>query len=242
MFVRKICFVLAAILVSSSALPSPAQKLVVIDVTQSKTRPGTTSAYGETEWDFNRVVGADLDAALRARGFATRVVIADANSRAELSIVDRMKQFAGASLVVSVAGDSMPGHYYKYWNASGRRTAYVDRFSGYSVSVSKVAQSEDSLLCGVAIASALRLSGYRSSDHRPELVVVGDHAAAIADADGPVFFDESYSPLKLASVPIVLLEAGVLQNPDDETLLRQVPYRKAMLDKVAAGIVGCLGN
>lgn len=232
----------ATILFILAASAYAAERLVVIDVTQSKAKPGTTTAYGESEWNFNRVIAADLEQALRSHRMRTRLVLADGATSTDLSNNERLKEFSGADLVISIAGEAMPNQFYRFWNVSGHRTAYVDRFTGYSVSVSRSAQSPLSLLCGSAVATALNMSGYASSDHLLEGVISGDKSTAIADSDGPVYFNESYTPLKNSPYPIIMLEAGVLQNPNDETRLKQESYRKKLVGKVAAALVACLSE
>lgn len=216
------------------------RKYVVLDVSQSQAKPGTVSSRGEHEWTYNRMLAVDLQAVLRARGYLTSLVMVDDSAASDMSVKDRVRAFEGAHLVVSLAHEPMPIKYYSYWSAPGRRTAYTDKFSGYSISVSRHAQNPDGVICASAVGMALRLSGFKPSGYLLEQSGFGDSSRLVADKDGPVYFNDLSLLMKIAPNPIFTVETAVIQNPDDEILLKKADYRKGLVTAIANGIDACL--
>jgi N-acetylmuramoyl-L-alanine amidase len=63
-----------------------------------------------------------------------------------------------------------------------------------------------------------------------------------ADYAAGVHYYDNLVVLRTATVPAVLLEAGVILNRGEERLLAQNAYRKKLAGKIARGVTQCVGQ
>jgi N-acetylmuramoyl-L-alanine amidase len=118
---------------------------------------------------------------------------------------------------------------------------YSDRFSGYSLFVSRLNPGlRESLACAQAIGGELRGAGYAPSLHHAE-PIPGENRP-LADAGNGIHYFDDLVVLKSTAVPAVLMEAGIIVNRDDELSLGQANTRKRLATAIADGFCGCLGS
>ena len=110
--------------------------LIAIDVGHSLSRPGATSARGEPEFAFNRGLALVVERALRQRGFRTHL-IGEQGDFDKLTDRPAAAQSAGATFFLSVHHDSVQPQYLEEGLIDGRERTYSDRFSGFSLFVSR---------------------------------------------------------------------------------------------------------
>ncbi len=128
----------------------------------------------------------------------------------------------------------------KQGRIDGRELKYADRFSGFSLFVSRGNPApEKSLACARAIGRKLREAGYTPSLHHAE-PIRGENRP-LADAANGIYYFDDLVVLKTATVPAVLVEAGIILNRSDELLLRQPSTRQRLGAAIAEALRDCLG-
>ena len=139
---------------------------VCIDVGHSLARPGAISARGRPEFEFNRELAVVVERTLHAYGFRTRLI---AEQSDVTGLTDRTAAAAGADFFLSIHHDSVQPQYLETWTVGGQEQKWSDRFSGYSLFVSrKNPHPKASLACAKAIGEAMMMAGETPSLHHAE--------------------------------------------------------------------------
>lgn len=220
------CLLLCAI---TAMAPSAAQAArVAVDIGHTPQHPGAQAASGQTEYHFNLALGEALVPALQSLG--DQGLRTDAKG-AELTLQQRTAQVSGADLFLSIHHDSIQPAYI----AAGR----VREFSGYALFVSKRnAQFDQSLRCARAIAEQLQSSaGQRPSEYHAE-PIPGENRQFLDRRLGIHQFDDLVV-LHTARMPAVLIEAGVIINPDEEARLASPEMTQKIARAIAQGAYEC---
>ncbi|AXI03689.1 N-acetylmuramoyl-L-alanine amidase family protein [Aquirhabdus parva] len=223
------CRHLLAVLAIGMILPAHAA-LVIVDTGHTPEHPGATAASGRAEYRYNLdmtdALAADL---IRAN---ERVVRISADGK-EIALPDRAIHNPAADVFVSIHHDSI----LKAWMDAGR----VREFSGYSIFVStKNPKYAESVRCAQAIGQQMLKSGQKPSLY---------HATPIAGENRP-FIDrrlgvhryDDLIVLKTAPMPSVLVEIGVIANPDDEIRVSQPETIKRVAHAISTGIQVCISD
>jgi N-acetylmuramoyl-L-alanine amidase len=214
-----------------------AAALVAIDVGHSTGNPGAISARGRPEFAFNVDLAQAVQQSLSAHR-ARSVLIGDDGAMEHLSRRTLAAHAAGATFFLSVHHDSAQPQLLDTWNWQGSEQHFTNKFSGYSLFVSrKNPQLAASLRCARSIGLALRHAGQSPTPH---------HAARItgefkqwADREAGVYYYDELVVLKSASTPAVLLEAGIILNPAEESKLQEPAMRRLIATAVASGLEQC---
>jgi N-acetylmuramoyl-L-alanine amidase len=224
------------LLVFCAAASAQARTTVAIDVGHFIEEPGATSARGRPELDFNRELAADIESAVRGRGLGTMLIGADGfMSR----LAERTAAAAGAGFFLSVHHDSVQPHFLETWEYDRVERAFSDRYSGFSLFVSrKNAAVKRSLTCASAIGEALRHAGFSPSLYHAD-PIPGENKP-FADRRNGVHYYDNLIVLKTARTPAVLLEAGVIVNRDEELKVQSEETRTRIAAAVAQGVERCL--
>lgn len=225
----------AALLLLISITPAYAAN-VAVDVGHFDAEPGTISARGRPEFEFNRDLALEIGAALALRGQTPMLIGAD-GGMAHLS--RRTAAARGADLLVSVHHDSTQPQFFLSWNDGGTDRSYSDRYAGFALFVSR--RNVDlaaSLRCASAIGAALRGAGFAPSLYHAE-PIPGENKP-FADRENGVHYYDNLVVLHTAKSPAVLLEAGVIVNRDEELKLASPETRTRIATAVADGVVRCL--
>jgi N-acetylmuramoyl-L-alanine amidase len=229
-------FWLAALAIAPAAAHGPA--VVAIDVGHFLAEPGALSARGRPELEFNRALALDLRDALEALGDRVRLI----GAAGDVEVLSRRTTAArGASLLLSVHHDSVQPHYLEEWNHEGETRRFSDRFSGFSLFVSR--RNPDlaaSLACASAIGAGLRAAGFAPSLYHAE--PIPGESKPFADRLNGVHYFDNLVVLHTATQPAVLLEAGVIVNRAEELRMREPATRRRIAEAVAAGVRECLGR
>jgi N-acetylmuramoyl-L-alanine amidase len=216
----------AALLGVYAALPCSAA-YVVIDTGHTPQRPGATGASGRVEYQYNLALSSAVVQNLQAHG--DRVSRTSADGR-EIKLQDRSTSAPDADLFVSIHHDSIQ----QQWIDAGRRR----EFHGYAIFVSqRNGHYEQSLRCAQAIGEHMLAAG-----ETPSLY----HATAISGENRP-FIDartgvhryDDLIVLRTAPMPAVLVEAGVIANPDEEARLGKPETIARLAQAIAAGVDAC---
>jgi N-acetylmuramoyl-L-alanine amidase len=212
--------------------------LIAVDVGHSAARPGAVSARGRPEFAFNQELAVVVDRTLRERGFRTQTIGVGGDVN-DLAARTALAADAGSDFFLSIHHDSVQPQYLEAWMVNGREQRYSERFSGFSLFVSrKNPRPAESLLCAQEIGAALRAAGQSPSLHHAE-PIRGENRP-LADASNGVYFFDDLIVLKTARTPAVLVEAGIIVNPNDELRLRQPVLQRRIAGALADGLQRCL--
>jgi len=204
-----------------------AARYVVVDTGHTPSHPGATAASGRVEYQYN----LDLSSAVAARltDHGDRVLRTSADGR-EIALDQRSTQAPDADLFVSIHHDSIQQQFID----AGRQRD----FHGFAVFVSeRNPQYAQSLRCAKAIAERLIAAGETPSLYHAQ-PIRGENRPLIDARLGIHRFDDLVV-LRTAPIPAVLVEAGVIVNPDEEARLAQPKTIASLADAIASGIEVC---
>lgn len=211
---------------------------IAVDVGHHVGSPGAPSARGVPEFEYNLRLSGEIAAALRAAGH--KVLLIGDDGLAE-DLGGRAPRARGMDLLVSVHHDSVQPDFLASWETAGGSHLFSDRFSGYSLFVSRRnPRPEESLRCASAIGAELKGAGFTASRYHAD-PIAGENRPFADEANGVHYFD-NLAVLRTADLPALLLEAGVIVNRDEEMRLRDPAVRRRIVAAVAAGIASCLGQ
>ncbi|MCK4120411.1 N-acetylmuramoyl-L-alanine amidase family protein [Ralstonia nicotianae] len=221
---RVLAGVLAVAAVFASA--SSAAAVVAVDVGHSLAKPGSTSASGKAEFEYNRALAEDVIAELAANGIQTRAIGLDGGMDV---LTARTEVARGADLFLSIHHDSVQPQYLQM----------ADRFSGYGVFASRTNPDPlTSFSCAKAIADRLQAAGRSPSLHHAE-PIKGENRP-LADVQRGVYWFDDLVVLKTATQPAVLVEAAIIVNPNEDRMISDARNRRAIASAIAAGVSTCL--
>jgi N-acetylmuramoyl-L-alanine amidase len=197
-----------------------------VDVGHFHAAPGARSASGVTEFEFNVALAQEVGTALQRSGFEVRMI----GERGDYSVLrERTRDAAGAALFVSIHHDSV----------KQRHVAMAGKFSGYSLFVSRDnPHVGKSLACASAIGAKLRRAGFVPSRYHADPVL--GEARAFADETNGVHYFDRLAIGRSATMPAVLVEAGVIANAQEELRLRDPQVRRRIAQAIADGVSACL--
>lgn len=218
-----------AVLLTAGFIQGAMAGLIVVDAGHTPQKPGAVSLGGREELRYN----LDLSAAIarELEKFGERVARVGADGE-EIALAARATRYPEADLFVSIHHDSMQ----QEWIDAGRRR----EFAGFSLFVSeKNPAYEKSLVCAQAIGEALLAAGEKPSLYHAT-PIPGENRPLLDARRGVHRFDDLVV-LKTASMPAVLVEAGVIANPDEEERLASSETVHKLARAIAQGIRACQG-
>lgn len=214
--------------------------LVAVDVGHTLQAPGATSARGAREYDLNSALARVIADHLRAAGLPVMLVNGDGRIAALTQRTAAATQ-SGAGFFLSVHHDSVQPQFLERWTLHGTPHWRSRGRRGFSLFVSrKNPDLTTSLRCASRVGNALREAGFSPSTYHAE--EIPGESRTFADADNGVYYDDNLAVLRTASSPAILLEAGVITDPDEESRLRAPPARQRLASAVAAGLRACLSR
>lgn len=213
--------------IAQCASPTP---YVVIDTGHTPAHPGATGASGRVEYRYNLDLSSAVAERLRADG--DRVMRTSADGR-EIALTARSTQAPDADLFVSIHHDSIQQQFIE---AERQR-----EFRGFAVFVSERNPAyANSLNCARAIAEQLLAGGEKPSLYHAQ-PIRGENRPLIDARLGIHRFDDLVV-LRTAPIPAVLVEAGVIVNPDEEARLARPETIERISKAIARGIQACIAS
>ena len=200
---------------------------ITVDTGHTPLHPGATGASGQVEYLYNLEMSNALANHLITSGDRVSRTSADGK---EITLQERLLKAPDADLFISIHHDSIP----QEWIDAGRRR----EFAGFSIFVSpKNTYYEQSLHCAKEIGEQMLAIG-----EKPSLY----HATPIQGENRPLI-DKRLSVhqyddlivLKTAPIPAVLVEIGVIANPDEEQRLSKPDAIERIAKAIATGIHHC---
>jgi N-acetylmuramoyl-L-alanine amidase len=205
---------------------------VAVDIGHTADDPGAMSARGIPEFIFNMALGRDVEKALADAGFPARRIIVSGKGKQQLSRRVAAAAAFSPAVVISIHHDSVQETYLKDWRFAGVPRRYSDRFSGFSIFVSRAnPQFDESLALARELGRTLIAAGLRFSSHHAERIA-GESRETL-DGEAGVFEFRNLRVLKQAAAPAILFEAGIIVNREEEIELAS-PARRQL---AAAAIV-----
>jgi N-acetylmuramoyl-L-alanine amidase len=209
---------------------------VAIDVGHYHKEPGVTSARGVPEFEYNLQLAREVAEALRRGGHRTLLIGDDGLAE---NLGRRAPRAAGMDLFISIHHDSVQPRFLMRWEHDGSERQYSDRFSGFSLFVSRSnPHLVASLKCASAIGAALQRAAFKPSRYHAD-PIVGENRPFADEANGVHYFD-NLAVLKTASIPALLVEAGVIVNRDEELRMRDPAVRRRIAEGIGTAIGICL--
>lgn len=200
---------------------------VIVDAGHTPAHPGATGASGRVEHLYNLDLSAAVVSDLQAAG--ERVTRTGADGR-EISLADRPNAEPKADFFISIHHDSMP----QAWIDAGRNK----ELKGFAIFVSELnPRYEQSLACAKAIGERLLSAGETPSLYHAT-PIKGENRPLIDRRLGIHRFDDLVV-LKTARMPAVLVEAGVIVNPEEERRLAEPATISKLAEAVSRGVVDC---
>lgn len=199
-----------------------------MDVGHYTAEPGVISAAGRPEFEYNRDLALEVKTAIEKLQIQARLI----GERGDYAVLhQRTRDAQGADLFVSIHHDSV----------KESLLPRANEFSGFSLFVSRMnAKSTRSLACASAIGAQLRAAGFTPSRYHADPVLGAPRP--FADEVNGVHWYDNLAVGRTASMPSVLVEAGVIVNRDEERRMRDPEVRRRIAAAVAGGARDCLAE
>jgi N-acetylmuramoyl-L-alanine amidase len=197
-----------------------------VDVGHYHEHPGVISASGWPEFEYNRELAMEVRDVLLASGHAVRM-IGERGDYEELH--HRTRDARGTNLFVSIHHDSV----------KEQLLPQADRFAGFSLFISRSnPEVGKSLACASAIGARLRAAGFVPSRYHADSVLGEDRP--FADETNGVHYYDNLAVARTATMPAVLVEAGVIVNREEDLRMRDPAVRGAIARAIGGGVLACL--
>ena len=199
---------------------------MAVDVGHYAAEPGVISAIGKPEFEYNLALALEVKEELERRDLKVRLI----GERGDYAVLHhRTRDAKGANLFLSIHHDSV----------KERLLPRAAEFAGFSLFVSRHnPKLRESVACASAIGRKLRSQGFLPSRYHAD-AVLGESRPFADEANGVHYYD-NLAVAKTASMPAVLVEAGVIVNRGDERRASDPAVRRSMAEAIAQGVQECL--
>jgi len=215
----------------------PATFRIVLDVGHTAESEGAISARNVAEFAFNLRLARLIVERLKADGFAeTRLLLTEGKARPSLFKRVASANNLRADLLLSIHHDSVPNKMLEDWEFEGKKSHFSDRFSGYSVFVSR--ENPDfgtSLRFAELIAKEMKARGLHYAVQY-SLPIMGSNQHPLLNKDTGVYSYDELIVLRKTAMPAVLLEAGSIINRNEELQMDSPEHRNIIAGGVASAV------
>jgi N-acetylmuramoyl-L-alanine amidase len=220
-----------------TTLCDPSKFRIVLDVGHTAESEGASSARNVAEFTFNLRLAQRIEEKLKAEGFGeTRLLLTEGKARSSLVRRVAAANNLHADLFLSIHHDSVPNKFLQDWEFEGKKSHFSDRFSGYSVFVSRDNPDfKTSLVFAELVAREMKAEGlqYARQYSQP---IMGRYQHPLLNKETGVYSYDQLIVLRKTRMPAVLLEAGSIINRDEE-LKMDSPERR---DIVSSGVTAAV--
>jgi N-acetylmuramoyl-L-alanine amidase len=210
---------------------------IVLDVGHTAEAKGAISARNVAEFAFNLRLAQQIEEKLKAVGFAeARLLVTEGEAKPSLVKRVAAANKLQANLFLSIHHDSVPDKLLEDWEFEGKKSHFSDRFSGYSVFVSRRnAYFKTSLLFAELIGKAMRAQGFDYAKQYTQ-PIMGRYQHPLLNKENGVYGNDKLIVLGETRMAAALLEAGSIINRDEE-LKMDSPERRDIISSVVAAAV-----
>jgi len=222
---------------SKPAAPTcdPAKFRIVVDVGHTAESGGADSARNVAEFLYNHRLARRIEQRLKADGFAeTRLLLTEGKAKRSLFKRVTAANDLQANLFLSIHHDSVPDKFLEDWEFEGKKRYFSDRFSGYSVFVSRRNPDfKTSLAFAELIGKEIKAFGlpYAEQYSQP---IMGRHRHPLLNKETGVYSYDELIVLRTTRMPAVLLEAGSIINRDEELKMDSRERQESISSAVVA--------
>ena len=198
---------------------------------------GAISARNVAEFVFNLRLAQRIEEKLKAEGFAeTRLLLTEGKARPSLVKRVAAANNLHADLFLSIHHDSVPNKFLEDWEFEGKKSHFSDRFSGYSVFVSRNNPDfKTSLSFAELIGKEMKAQGLQYAQQYTQ-AIMGRYQHPLLNKETGVYSYDQLIVLRKTRMPAVLLEAGSIINRDEE-LKMDSPERR---DIISSGVTAAV--
>jgi N-acetylmuramoyl-L-alanine amidase len=220
-----------------ATLCDPAKFRIVLDVGHTAKSEGAISARGVAEFAFNLHLARRIEEKLKVAGFAgTKLLVTEGNSRPSLVKRVTIANDLPADLFLSIHHDSVPNKLLEDWEFEGKKRHFSDRFSGYSVWVSRNNPDfKTSLAFAELLAKQMKAQGMNYA-HQYTEAIMGHYQHPLLNKETGVYSYDELIVLRKTQMPAVLLEAGSIINRDEELKMDSTERRDIISNGVATAV------
>jgi N-acetylmuramoyl-L-alanine amidase len=226
-----------AALTPIAARCNPAKFRIVLDVGHTAESEGAISARRVSEFVFNLRLAKRIEEKLKAEGFTeTRLLLTEGKARRSLVKRVAAANNLPADLFLSIHHDSVPNKFLEDWEFEGKKSHFSDRFSGYSVFVSRNNPDfKTSLSFAELIGKEMKAQGldYAQQYSQP---IMGRHQRPLLNRETGVYRYDELIVLRKTRMAAVLLEAGSIINRDEELKMNSPERRDIISSGVTAAV------
>jgi N-acetylmuramoyl-L-alanine amidase len=216
---------------------SPSKLRIVLDVGHTAESEGAISARNVAEFVFNLRLARLIEEKLKAEGFAeTRLLLTEGKARPSLVKRVAAANNLQADLFLSIHHDAVPDSFLENWEFEGKKSHFSDRFSGYSVFVSRNNPDfETSLLFAELVGREMKAQGLQYARQYTQ-AIMGRYQHPLLNKETGVYSYDKLIVLRKTRMAAVLLEAGSIINRDEELKMSSPERREMISSSVTAAV------
>jgi N-acetylmuramoyl-L-alanine amidase len=215
----------------------PSKFRIVLDVGHTAESEGAISARNVSEFVFNLRLAKRIEEKLKTEGFAqTKLLLTEGKARRSLvKRVDAANDLR-ADLLLSIHHDSVPNKFLEDWEFEGKKSRFSDRFSGYSVFVSRSNPDfKTSFAFAELIGKEMKAQGFDYAKQYSQ-PIMGRYQRELLNKETGVYRYDELIVLRKTRMAAVLLEAGSIINRDEELKMSSPERRDIISSGVAAAV------
>ena len=207
---------------------------IVLDVGHTAVSEGATSARNVAEFVFNLRLAQRVEEQLKSEGFPeTRLLLTEGKARPSLVKRVAAANDLHANLFLSIHHDSVPNSLLENWEFEGKKSHFSDRFSGYSVFVSRNNPDfKTSFAFAELVGKELKAQGLQYAQQYTQ-AIMGRYRHPLLNKETGVYSYDELVVLRSTRMPAVLLEAGSIINRDEELKMGS-PERQDIISSAVA--------
>jgi len=226
-----------AALTPVAARCNPAKFRIVLDVGHTAESEGAISARRVSEFVFNLRLAKRIEEKLKAEGFTeTKLLLTEGKARRSLVKRVAAANNLPADLFLSIHHDSVPNKFLEDWEFEGKKSHFSDRFSGYSVFVSRSNPDfKTSFAFAELIGKEMKAQGLDYARQYTQ-AIMGRYQRPLLNKETGVYRYDELIVLRKTRMAAALLEAGSIINREEELKMSSPERRDIISSGVAAAV------
>ena len=166
----------------------------------------------------------------------TKLLVTEGKARPSLVRRVNAANNLHANLFLSIHHDSVPDKLLENWEFEGKKSHFSDRFSGYSVFVSRDNPDfKTSFAFAELVAKEMKAQGLQYAQQYTQ-AIMGRYQHPLLNKETGVYSYDELIVLRKTRMPAVLLEAGSIINRDEELKMDSPERRDIVGNAVAAAM------